>query len=1077
MNITAFGNFTDNLTRPREVTFQFLNGSTWQTLNTTKDAITNNITPSATNDFGIVNFTFPIPVGRNEFEGKNVTFRMFANDTLGNVNNTDNSASSINLTILINDTFAPTVEITLPTGNGTNRSATTLTVNWSINENNPLIEINISVDGVGSSSGLDDGCQKYKRYSTTGATLVNEIRNGTWSTLGGGTCGLINGSHYVIVQSTDSWGNSFEENVSFNVQSGTIPGLNFSLTNEQGIGAWSKSAINRSNITSRVGINLSGYSSGVGSSVDKISYFSSCDSTVRVENNRTVIYPFNASSCNSQSENRTLTVTINDTAGNFNTTVLGFLVDNVAPSLTVNAPTEGQNFAEIQTKINITILDDDQGISNIGYYDFRDEKKVKLYIVNVSTTSDKNIVAAGETSISVNSTNFTVGTNKIKITVNDSLGNAVNSSIITFVQIGPVNILAANSTITLNNVNNVSNVSFFNASGVNIYNATTAPVDQTFELVLAMNRTARGGVNVTVNFNGSAATWNKTDMIFMWLNESEPITRNYLIKNYTTDVVNMLFVNSSGFSRFLSNNDSYYAKVRMSLNGSELGGNKSQLLYFPDESNLRIPPSTSNITQCVFDFSPVHTEFTACWNATIDNGSIDIFIPHFSLVALVNDSDNPTINVTAPLINHTASMFGLNMTVSADTISCTYSINTTLGNVNQTMELSDTTCLGQTERFKNLETAEGYNITFYATDADGNINTYFWKFNISDTTPPNNPNSSRISTSVTSTTATITIGDADTSDKVVGINETVNATVLIANGSSVTPGTQTDFNTTQVVSLTGLSASTTYQFNVSVCDYNGNCAENATSLFFTTSAAASSTSSSSTSSSDSSGGGGAAAVSAVTDSKAQVWQSIPSGSSVTFNIDKAAIAVTSVVVNDVKSDLKSVELEVAALSENPVSTEATAKVYQYFRINKKNIADADAESFKIGFKVTKAWLSENGLASADVTLYRFADDKWNELATKVASTDATYVNYEADTPGFSSFAVGVKSGVEVAEEAPAGEEAGGEEKEEAAPPEAVEKPKPVEAPGKAPVAWIIAAVVIILGIVLIVAYQKQKKKA
>tara|TARA_Y100000310_G_C20549708_1_gene747414 strand:- start:51 stop:695 length:645 start_codon:yes stop_codon:yes gene_type:complete len=45
----------------------------------------------------------------------------------------------------------------------------------------------------------------------------------------------------------------------------------------------------------------------------------------------------------------------------------------------------------------------------------------------------------------------------------------------------------------------------------------------------------------------------------------------------------------------------------------------------------------------------------------------------------------------------------------------------------------------------------------------------------------------------------------------------------------------------------------------------------------------------------------------------------------------------------------------------------------------------------------------------------------------------------------------------------------------AAPP-AVEEPKAVEAPGKAPVAWLIAAVVVILGIVLIVAYQKKKQQ-
>ncbi|MEK6949559.1 MAG: PGF-pre-PGF domain-containing protein, partial [Nanoarchaeota archaeon] len=366
--------------------------------------------------------------------------------------------------------------------------------------------------------------------------------------------------------------------------------------------------------------------------------------------------------------------------------------------------------------------------------------------------------------------------------------------------------------------------------------------------------------------------------------------------------------------------------------------------------------------------------------------------------------------------------------------------------------------------------------TFNVTDSSGNINNYVWYFNISDTTAPINPNGSRVSTSKSTTTATIAVGDVDTSDTIRGINESVNATISYGT-TFETLGSrahETDFNQSQSVSLSSLSASTTYFFNVSVCDYVGNCAQNGT-FNFTTSAAAASAAAAAADSGGG-GGGGAAAVSTVTDSKAQVWQSIPSGSSVTLEVDKSAIAVTSVAVNDIKSDLSGVELEVAALSENPVTTEAATKVYQYFRISKKNIADADAGSFKVDFRVTKAWLTENGLASGDVALYRFVSSEWNELATKVSGTDDTYVNYEADTPGFSSFAIGTKSGVKVEEEAPAGEEAAEEEKE-AAPPEAVKVPEPVKAPGKAPVAWIIAAIVIILGIALIVAYQKQKKKA
>ena len=50
-------------------------------------------------------------------------------------------------------------------------------------------------------------------------------------------------------------------------------------------------------------------------------------------------------------------------------------------------------------------------------------------------------------------------------------------------------------------------------------------------------------------------------------------------------------------------------------------------------------------------------------------------------------------------------------------------------------------------------------------------------------------------------------------------------------------------------------------------------------------------------------------------------------------------------------------------------------------------------------------------------MYRYKNG-WNELTTSVTGTDSTYVNYEADTRGFSSFAIGVKSGVVVEEEVP-----------------------------------------------------------
>ena len=49
------------------------------------------------------------------------------------------------------------------------------------------------------------------------------------------------------------------------------------------------------------------------------------------------------------------------------------------------------------------------------------------------------------------------------------------------------------------------------------------------------------------------------------------------------------------------------------------------------------------------------------------------------------------------------------------------------------------------------------------------------------------------------------------------------------------------------------------------------------------------------------------------------------------------------------------------------------------------------------------------MASADVVLYRYKDNTWNRLTTKVTGTDDNYVNYEAETPGLSYFAVGSRT--------------------------------------------------------------------
>jgi len=70
---------------------------------------------------------------------------------------------------------------------------------------------------------------------------------------------------------------------------------------------------------------------------------------------------------------------------------------------------------------------------------------------------------------------------------------------------------------------------------------------------------------------------------------------------------------------------------------------------------------------------------------------------------------------------------------------------------------------------------------------------------------------------------------------------------------------------------------------------------------------------------------------------------------------------------------------------------------------------------KVEFKVAKLWIADNSIDEATVKLNRYdgSGGNWNALTTsKVGEDDAT-VFFEAETPGFSMFAVTGEKKVEV----------------------------------------------------------------
>ncbi len=65
-----------------------------------------------------------------------------------------------------------------------------------------------------------------------------------------------------------------------------------------------------------------------------------------------------------------------------------------------------------------------------------------------------------------------------------------------------------------------------------------------------------------------------------------------------------------------------------------------------------------------------------------------------------------------------------------------------------------------------------------------------------------------------------------------------------------------------------------------------------------------------------------------------------------------------------------------------------------------NIKDA-----RIKFKVNNSWIEETGVSPAEIKLQRYNGTAWEVLPTTLKSSNASYTFFEAQTPGFSPFAI------------------------------------------------------------------------
>ncbi|MBS3052348.1 MAG: PGF-pre-PGF domain-containing protein [Candidatus Aenigmarchaeota archaeon] len=179
------------------------------------------------------------------------------------------------------------------------------------------------------------------------------------------------------------------------------------------------------------------------------------------------------------------------------------------------------------------------------------------------------------------------------------------------------------------------------------------------------------------------------------------------------------------------------------------------------------------------------------------------------------------------------------------------------------------------------------------------------------------------------------------------------------------------------------------------------------STYKVSSTSATTTTVASTSSSGGGGGGGGATAKAVAVRKVSTVFSEVSPDKVNkWTVTTKGVGLVEMHL-EVKNKANTVRMTVERLDNKPVSItrETTGKVYQYMEITKTGLTDDNLNMAKLKFAVNKSWLTANNVDPMKVVLNRYADGEWQKLKTTILSAVNDTYEYEAESPGLSTFVI------------------------------------------------------------------------
>lgn len=334
-----------------------------------------------------------------------------------------------------------------------------------------------------------------------------------------------------------------------------------------------------------------------------------------------------------------------------------------------------------------------------------------------------------------------------------------------------------------------------------------------------------------------------------------------------------------------------------------------------------------------------------------------------------------------------------------------------------------------------------------AVDSAGNLQNSTFGINISnsinatanDTIVPSIPTNLNLTTSGSSS-ITVTISWANVTRDAAGYADfhglvykvyRSNSTVITLSSGNITAAanlTNVKNQTSPANSTTDtLTSNGTFQYIVTTLDDAGHenisIAIGAGGNQGNVTVAITGSGSSTTTSGGSGGGGGGGGGTPVPSTGVKVskkWAELPAGTA-TMKIanDKIGIKVLDFTVANAASN---VEIAVTKLDEKPATKrEVQGKVYQYIKIDKTGLRDADVPEAKVEFSVEKKWFDQNQGSVKDIVLQRYFNEMWTSLDTAFKRSDTTHNYFEATSPGLSLFAIVLKPKAAVEEKPKADE--------------------------------------------------------